>query len=136
AAMKASYRWLRDLTGVSATPADMADRLTRLGLEVEELHAHGAGLDRVVVAQIRAVEPVPERDKLRLVTVHDGERERKVICGAPNVPANGRVVLALPGAKLPNGIEIAERKVGGVVSSGMLCSEVELGIGEDASGIL
>ena len=135
--MKASYRWLRELTGVDAPAQEVAERLTRLGIEVEEVRPFGLGLDRVVVAEVRAARPVPDKDRLRLVTVFDGRAERDVICGAPNVPApGGRVVLAMPGARLPGGLEIAERKVGGVLSSGMLCSEVELGIGGDASGIL
>jgi phenylalanyl-tRNA synthetase beta chain len=135
--MKASYRWLKELSGVDAPPSEVAETLTRLGLEVEDVEVHGEGLDHVVVAEVRAVEPVPDKDKLRLVTVFDGEGERKVICGAPNVPApGGRVVLAKPGAVLPGDFRIAERKVGGVLSSGMLCSESELGIGAGEAGIL
>jgi phenylalanyl-tRNA synthetase beta chain len=135
--MKGSYRWLRELTGVDVSPVEMAEALTRLGLEVEELQPCGHGLEHVVVAEVRGAERVPDKDKLRLVSVFDGEKERQVICGAPNVPgAGGQVLLALPGARLPNGMEIAERRVGGVVSSGMLCSETELAIGADPSGIL
>lgn len=135
--MKASYRWLTELSGVDAPPADVAERLTRAGLEVEEVTRFGQGLDRVVVAEVRAVERVPDKDKLSLVTVFDGAGERKVICGAPNVPApGGRVALALPGAVLPGGMEIKERAVGGVSSAGMLCSERELAIGSAESGIL
>ena len=135
--MKASHRWLAELAGVDASPGEVGDALTRLGLEVEDVEAFGEGLDHVVVAEVRAVERVPDKDKLSLVTVFDGEGERRVICGAPNVPEpGGRVVLAKPGAVLPGGFAIAEREVGGVVSSGMLCSETELGIGEGADGIL
>ncbi len=135
--MLASHRWLVELSGVDASVDDIGDRLTRLGLEVEDTIRFGAGLDHVVVAEVRAVAPVPDKDKLSLVTVFDGEGERQVICGAPNVPApGGRVVLAKPGAELPGGMAIAERKVGGVVSSGMLCSETELAIGAGTAGIL
>jgi phenylalanyl-tRNA synthetase beta chain len=135
--MKASYRWLVELSGIDAGPSEMAERLTRAGLEVEDVTRHGVGLDHVVVAEVRAVERVPEKDKLQLVTVFDGQGERSVICGAPNVPSpGGRVVLAKPGAVLPGGFEIRERKVGGVTSAGMLCSERELGIGASEGGIL
>ncbi|HBQ12516.1 MAG TPA: phenylalanine--tRNA ligase subunit beta, partial [Myxococcales bacterium] len=80
-------------------PAEVAERLTRLGLEVEDVEVHGQHLDHVVVAEVRAVEAVEGKDKLQLVTVWDGEGDRKVICGAPNVPApGGRVLLAKPGA--------------------------------------
>ncbi|MFK7988269.1 MAG: phenylalanine--tRNA ligase subunit beta [Sandaracinaceae bacterium] len=135
--MKASYNWLRELTGIDAAPEEVGARLTSLGLEVEDVERFGEGLDHVVIAEVRAVEKVPDKDKLNLVTVFDGEGERKVICGAPNVPQpGGRVVLAKPGAVLPGGFAIAERDVGGVTSSGMLCSETELGIGEGEAGIL
>ncbi len=135
--MKASYRWLKELSGVDAAPAEVKERLTRAGLEVEDVAHFGGGLDHVVVAEVIASEPVAGKDKLSLVTVFDGTSERKVICGAPNVPGpGGRVVLALPGAVLPGGMEIRERDVGGVRSSGMLCSERELSIGSAESGIL
>ncbi len=135
--MKASYRWLAELSGVDAPPADVAEGLTRAGIEVEEITRHGVGLDHVVVAEVRAAERVEGKDKLSLVTVFDGRGERKVICGAPNVPGpGGRVALALPGAVLPGGFEIRERAVGGITSAGMLCSERELAIGSAESGIL
>lgn len=135
--MLASHRWLAELSGVDASASDIGDALTRLGLEVEDSERFGEGLDHVVVAEVRKAERVPDKDKLRLVTVFDGEGERQVICGAPNVPdPGGRVVLAKPGAVLPGDFAIAERKVGGIVSSGMLCSETELGIGAGTEGIL
>ncbi|MGF1469947.1 MAG: phenylalanine--tRNA ligase subunit beta [Sandaracinaceae bacterium] len=135
--MKGSYRWLTELTGVDAGPVEVGEALTRVGLEVEDVEVHGADLDHVVIAEVRRADRVEGKDKLRLVTVFDGAEERRVICGAPNVPdPGGRVVLAQPGAVLPGGFAIAERKVGGVLSSGMLCSETELAIGADEGGIL
>jgi phenylalanyl-tRNA synthetase beta chain len=136
--MLASHRWLMQLTGLTGLqPDEVARRLTAAGLEVEARHAHGEGLQDVVVAEVRAIKPHPQRDKLRLVRVFDGQSEHEVVCGAPNVPtAGGRVALARLGAKLPNGMAIEERKLGGVVSRGMICSEVELGIGVEADGIL
>ncbi|MGE3632070.1 MAG: phenylalanine--tRNA ligase subunit beta, partial [Sandaracinaceae bacterium] len=135
--MKASYRWLKELSGVDASASEMAARLTALGLEVEDTERFGFGLDHVVIAEVRAVDRVEGKDKLSLVTVFDGDGERKVICGAPNVPGpGGRVVLAKPGATLPGGMTIAERDVGGVRSAGMLCSETELEIGTSGGGIL
>ncbi|UJR79961.1 phenylalanine--tRNA ligase subunit beta [Sandaracinus amylolyticus] len=135
--MKASYQWLRELSGVDASPSEMAERLTRAGVEVEGLTAFGEGLDRVVIAEVRGKRPHPSRDKLTLVRVWNGKEEREVVCGAPNVPdAGAKVLLAEVGARLPNGMEIAAREVAGVSSSGMLCSEVELGIGADAEGIV
>lgn len=136
--MLASHGWLMQLTGLTGLGAsEVAQRLTAAGLEVDALHVHGRGLDGVVVAEVRAERPHPQRDKLRLVSLFDGEREHEVVCGAPNVPApGGRVALARLGAKLPNGLSIEERKLGGVVSRGMICSEAELGIGTESDGIL
>ena len=132
--MRASYNWLRELSGVDAPADEIADKLTGAGLEVEGVERLGEGLEGVVVAEVRGVRPHPHRDRLRLVRVFDGAGEHEVVCGAPNVPdAGGRVLLARLGATLPGGLEIAERDLGGVVSRGMLCSEVELGIGADAA---
>lgn len=135
--MLASHRWLMELTGLQVEPAQVAQRLTAAGIEVEGTREAGEGLERVVVAEVRGVRPHPKRDKLRLVTVFDGEAEQEVVCGAPNVPeAGGRVVLAQLGARLPGGLEIAERELAGVVSRGMLCSERELDAGSDEGGII
>ena len=94
----------------------------------------GAGLERVVIAEVRGMRAHPKRDKLRWSRCSTARPSKKSCAARPNVPApGGRVVLAQLGAKLPNGMEIAERDLGGVVSRGMLCSEVELGAGSDAS---
>lgn len=135
--MKASHAWLRELSGVDASPTEMAERLTRAGVEVEAIVAHGQGLDRIVVAEVKGKRPHPSRDKLTLVRVSNGRDEREVVCGAPDVPeAGAKVLLAEVGARLPGGLEIAPREVAGVASHGMLCSEAELGIGDDADGIV
>lgn len=136
--MRASVRWLRELSGVDATVDDLVVALNRLGLEVEAVERFGAGLDAgFTVVEVRGRRKHPARDKLTLVEVFDGAAIREVVCGAPNVPdAGGRVILAGLGARLPDGLEIAERDIGGVVSAGMLCSETELGLGEDGAGIV
>ncbi len=135
--MRASWLWLRELSGVESSVEEAAARLTAAGIEVEEIEYHGEGLDRVVVAEVRSVEPHPSREGLRVVTVFDGAAERSVVCGAPNVPGpGGRVLLALSGARLPSGATVEPRTLGGVRSEGMLCSEAELGLGPDESGLL
>jgi phenylalanyl-tRNA synthetase beta chain len=135
--MQASYNWLKELSGVDASPDEVAERLTSAGLEVEGIERLGEGLDRVIVAEVRGIRPHPSADKLRLVTLFDGEAEQEVVCGAPNVPApGGRVVFARLGATLPGGLTLEERSIRGVTSRGMICSEVELGIGEGGEGIL
>ncbi len=135
--MLASHTWLQELTGLALDPAEVAARLTSAGIEVESVRRCGDELERVVVAEVRGLRAHPKRDKLRLVTVSDGRGEHEVVCGAPNVPPpGGRVLLAQLGARLPGGLEIVERELGGVVSRGMLCSERELDIGSDESGIV
>jgi phenylalanyl-tRNA synthetase beta chain len=135
--MLASLKWLRELSRINISGGDAERKLTAAGLEVEAVHRRGQGLDHVVVAEVRAVRPHPKRDKLSLVTVFDGTAEEPVVCGALNVPSvGGRVVLAKLGAVLPGGLKIEERKLGGEISRGMLCSEVELAIGLDADGII
>lgn len=129
--MKASYTWLRSLVpGLDASASEAGERLTRAGLEVEELIEFGAACPHCVVAEVKKVEAHPKRDKLTLVTVNRGGGEQTVICGAPNVPEPGRkVVLAPLGVTLPEaGLTIEPRKIAGVTSEGMLCSEQELGL--------
>lgn len=135
--MLASHQWLKELTGLDLTPQQMADAFTSGGLEVEGLHEKAIQLDRVIVVEVRGQKPHPTRDNLKLVSVFDGAAIQEIVCGASNVPAEGRcVLLAQLGARLPNGVEIAERKLGGVASLGMLCGETELDIGSDDSGLL
>ncbi|MEM8609110.1 MAG: phenylalanine--tRNA ligase subunit beta [Myxococcota bacterium] len=134
--MLTSFRWLQELCPVDADVHEVAQRISLAGLEVEAIEEKGAGLEAVVIAEVRTRTAHPKRDKLTLVSVFDGEAEHEVVCGAPNVPEpGGRVLFARPGAVLPNGMEIQPRKVGGVESSGMICSESELEIGADADGI-
>jgi len=135
--MRASHKWLEELSGVEAPAEEVAERLTAVGLEVETIERFGEELDAVVIAEVRTSRPVPDRDKLTAVTVFDGDQELQVICGAPNVPPpSGRVLLARVGTRLPGGLTIGERTIAGVRSRGMLVSEQELGVGDDASGII
>ena len=138
--MRVSFRWLCELLPeLRADPNEVAERLTNAGLEVEGIEHFGAGLSRVVVAKVVESEPHPQRKKLSLVTVEHGQGERlRVVCGASNVPApGGLVVLATVGTTLPAvGITLEAREIGGVPSTGMLCSTTELGLGEAAEGIL
>ncbi len=139
--MKISFNWLRELVTLppGVTADAVAARLTLAGLEVESIDRRGRELGGVVVAEVLARKPHPGSDKLSIVRVRaqvDGPEE-DVVCGAPNVPAPGGLVAwAPPGARLPGGITLARKEVRGVSSPGMLCSEVELGIGEGGDGIL
>lgn len=134
--MRVSLRWLNELFPVDAEVEEIAARLTAGGVEVEGLEHRGRGLSGVVIGEVRAKRPHPERDKLTLVEVFDGDKTYEVVCGATNVPdAGGRILFARPGSTLPNGMTIEARKLGGVMSHGMICSEAELDIGADAEGI-
>jgi phenylalanyl-tRNA synthetase beta chain len=134
--MLVSFRWLQELCPVDADVAEVARRISLAGLEVEAMQEKGQNLAGIVIAEVRAKSAHPKHDKLTLVTVFDGQDEHDVVCGASNVPdPGGRVLFARSGAVLPNGIEIAPRKVGGVDSNGMICSEAELAIGSDAGEI-
>jgi phenylalanyl-tRNA synthetase beta chain len=137
--MKASVRWLRELCPeLPDDPGLLAARLTAAGLEVEGTHAFGLGAEACFVASVVTAHPHPSRTGLRLVTVDRGGTQQEVVCGAPNVPEpGGLVVLAPLGARLPaKGMTIEKRTIAGVPSEGMLCSEAELGLGEDGGGIL
>ena len=138
-AMKASVRWLRELCPLLPDDARvLGARFTSAGLEVEAIDEYGVGAGACLVARVVSSKPHPSRSGLKLVTVDRGGAEQELVCGAPNVPdAGGLVVLAPLGAYLPAKDMTIERKsIAGVPSEGMLCSEAELGLSDDASGIL
>jgi phenylalanyl-tRNA synthetase beta chain len=134
--MKVSLNWLRDYVQISIDLEDLVHLLTMAGLEVEGVTSTGEGFDRVVVAEILSVRRHPNADRLSLVEVTTGNAKYSIVCGATNIRAGQRVPLALVGARLPNGVQIKKSKIRGEISEGMLCSEIELGLGEDAKGIL
>ncbi len=138
--MLISHSWLcelLDLDGPVPTPEALAEILTGLGLEVEALHRHGAGVEAILVGEIRGKTPHPQANKLTVVELFDGQQTLTVCCGASNLPpVGGKVAFAPIGARLPGGLEIAPRELRGVPSQGMICSETELEIGVDGDGIL
>src|SRR6266513_3016875 len=135
--MKFSVNWLREFVDLPENSEEIADLLTRAGVETENIEIRGANVDRVIVAQITASARHPNADRLSVCEVDDGSgKKRQIVCGATNYKVRDKVPLALPGTKLPNGLEIRESKLRGVESAGMLCSPIELSFGEDASGLL
>jgi phenylalanyl-tRNA synthetase beta chain len=137
--MKISFNWLRELVELKpgVTADSVAERLTLAGLEVESIERRGRDVRGVVVAEVRGVRPHPTADKLSIVRLSAGGPEAEVVCGAPNVPApGGKIAWAAPGAALPGGLEVGRKEIRGFSSPGMICSEVELGIGEAGDGIL
>src|SRR5258706_7607919 len=132
--MEVSYRWLRELLpSLNQSATEVAERLGSVGLAVDAVTEFGAPRD-VVLAEVRAIEPHPKRENLKLVTVERGGSEQRVVCGASNVPAPGHLVALAPlGAKLAAfDAPLAPREIGGVLSEGMLCSEAELGLAEES----
>jgi phenylalanyl-tRNA synthetase beta chain len=135
--MKFSINWLREFVDLPKHPEEIAELLTRAGIETKNIETRGAQVDKVIVSQITASSRHPNADRLTVCEVGDGSgTKRQIVCGATNYQVGDKVPLALPGAKLPNGTEIRESKLRGVESEGMLCSPIELGLGEDASGLL
>jgi len=135
--MKFSELWLRTLCNPSLSTEGLCDKLTMSGLEVEETSPAAPPFAHVVVARIDAVAPHPDADRLRVCTVDAGGSEKlQIVCGAPNAAAGMVVPCALEGATLPGGLAIKRATMRGVESRGMLCSAKELGIDDDASGLL
>src|SRR5947207_14163717 len=135
--MTLSVNWLREFVESAPSIDALAELLTRSGVEIEAIEKRSADFDRVVVAQIIESKPHPNADRLTVCVVGDGSgTKRQIVCGAKNYKVDDKVPLALPGAKLPNGTEIQKSQLRGVESEGMLCSPIEIGLGEDASGLL
>jgi phenylalanyl-tRNA synthetase beta chain len=135
--MKFSVNWLGEFVDLPKNPEEIAELLTRAGIETKNIETRGAKIDKVIVSQIIASSRHPNAERLTVCEVDDGTgTKRQIVCGATNYKVGDKVPLALPGAKLPNGTEIRKSTLRGVESEGMLCSPIELGLGDDASGLL
>jgi len=135
--MKVPFSWLKQHVKLTATPAQIADDLVRLGHEVEGVEEPRAAVKGVRVGLIESKIPHPDADKLSLLNVNIGEAEPLgIVCGASNMNAGDKVPVATVGTSLPNGMKIKKGKIRGEVSFGMCCSEAELGLAEDAAGLL
>ncbi len=135
--MRVLLSWLRDFAPVEGDPAWIGDQLSDLGLAVEQISMLGEGLDGIVVARVLDLRPHPDADRIQLVDVDAGDGEAlQVCCGAFNMSVGDLVPLATLGTVMPGGMEIARRKLRGEWSNGMLCSPTEIGMGDDAEGIL
>jgi phenylalanyl-tRNA synthetase beta chain len=137
--MKASLRWLRALCpSLPEDPTAIAMRLTSAGLEVEAITSFGDAAKSCVLASIVSTGPHPTRESLRVLTVDPGGARLEVVCGAPEVPRAGSLVVLAPlGTDLPAaGLRVERRLIGGVPSEGMLCSEAELGLGDRRGELL
>ncbi len=142
--MKISYNWLKEYLDIDLTPQELSGLLTDIGLEVEDLTEYkgpGNGLEGLVIGQVKKAEKHPDADKLSLTVVDVGTGEdQQIVCGAPNVAAGQKVIVALPGTTLyPTKGEpftIKKAKIRGVESNGMICAEDEIGLGTGHDGIM
>ncbi len=134
--MKVSLNWLKEYVPINMAVTDLADALTMAGLEVEAVEDRYAHLETVIVGRVVEVLPHPNADRLKLCRVEDGSGIVSVVCGAPNVTTGMNAPLARVGTRLPDGTLLAKTVIRGETSEGMLCSEIELGLGLDGSGLM
>jgi len=138
--MKCSLKWLGQYVDITLSPEELAKHMTLAGTEVSHIEVIG-GWENVYVGQIAAVNPHPNADRLRLATVNLGGEQVTVVCGAPNLVIGDKIAFARAGANLIDGhkgekIKLKPSRIRGVLSEGMVCSEMELGLSKSHEGIL
>ena len=133
--MLISLNWLKDFVDIQADPKTVADRLTLAGNEVERIREQDVDFEGVIVAEVTALRPLPGSTKNQIAAINTGRGTAEVVTGAWNLTVGDRVPYAAPGARLGDR-RIDTKRFLGFASAGMLCSEIELGLGEDAAGIM
>ncbi len=135
--MRLSLTTLKKYLDTKASTEEIVEKLTMIGLEVEEVEDLAARLQGFIIGEIKSVEQHPNADRLHILRVFDGKQDLQIVCGAPNVRVGLKSILALPGCLIPKFNEKLEvGKIRGVDSNGMLCAEDELLLGEDHTGII
>ena len=139
--MKVPIKWLKEYVAINLPLAELSKLLTMAGTEVKKLEVVGGKWDNIIVGQIAAINPHPNADRLRLVTVDLATEQTEVVCGAPNLTVGDKVAFASVGAELIDGhsgkrVILKPAKIRGVVSAGMVCSEKELGISDNHEEIV
>ena len=139
--MRLPLSWIKEIVDITVSPSELADRLTMAGLEVSAIETKGDGWEYCQVGSVISVDSHPNADRLKLCSVDIGDEQLQVVCGAPNVEAGQRIAFAKSGAELFNTRSgkkeiLKSAVIRGIASNGMICSELELGIGDDHSGIL
>ncbi|MCK5425683.1 MAG: phenylalanine--tRNA ligase subunit beta [Emcibacter sp.] len=135
--MNISEQWLREWVSPELTTQELAHQITMAGLEVDAIDPVAGDFSGVVVAQIVSAEQHPDADKLRVCQVNTGSETVQIVCGAPNARAGLKGAFAPSGATIPsNGMKLRPTKIRGVESNGMMCSEKELGLGDNHDGII
>ncbi len=133
--MKLSHNWLIELTGLNWTPEETAEKLTLCGTACKNIEPTAKYMDKVVVGEVLTLSAIEGASKIRLAKVTTGDEELQIVCGAPNVAVGHKVPVAKIGAVLAGDMKIKKTKIKGVESSGMICSERELGISDEHEGI-
>ena len=134
--MKITYNWLKEFIEIDDLSAkEVADLLTDAGIEVDAVYNPAEEVEKVVIGRITEISKHPNADRLRICQVDVGDTVLQIVTGADNVYEGAVVPVALHGAKLPGGVRIKRAKLRGVVSNGMLCSAVELGLTDSAPGV-
>jgi len=135
--MKFAESWLREWVDPKLDVEALAEQLTMAGHEVNSIESEGKELKGVVIAEVVTVARHPNADRLSVCQVSTGKgKPVEVVCGAPNVVAGMKSPLAAPGVRLPDGTKLSRSRIRGVESNGMLCSAIELGLGDEADGII
>ncbi len=135
--MQVSYNWLKELVEFDLDPQQLAAKLTSIGTAVESVESLAANLENVVVGKIVTCDPHPSKDNLKICKVELGrDIQLTVVCGAPNVRIGMKAPLALPGAVLAGNVTVQSIEKYGVISEGVLCSQSELGLSDDHSGLM
>jgi phenylalanyl-tRNA synthetase beta chain len=140
--MKISYNWLQEFIDLDLSPEELADKLTLIGLEVEEIEEFGSTLEGVIVGEVLETKAHPNADRLKVCTVDLGDEKVQIVCGANNVAAGQKIPVATVGSTLPIKLDdgsfltLRKAKLRGEESHGMICAEDELGLGTDHDGIM
>ncbi len=133
--MIVSVDWLKQFVDVKEPPAELADLLSSIGLEAEDLRIF-EGMQGVVIGKVTSVNKHPNADRLNVCSVYDGEIDYQVVCGADNVAKGQIIAYAKVGSVLPGGFKLKKINLRGVESNGMICSAKELNISEEHEGII
>lgn len=129
--MKVSYQWLKEYLDLDVEPGELAEKIARTSVDINDVYQMDDGLKKIVVGKVLSVEEHPNSDHLHICQVDVGEDEPiQVVCGAPNVKADKKVIVALTGARIADNVKIKRGKIRGVESNGMLCALQEIGFSD------
>lgn len=129
--MKVSYQWLKEYLDLDVEPGELAEKIARTSVDINDVYQMDDGLKKIVVGKVLSVEEHPNSDHLHICQVDVGEDEPiQVVCGAPNVQADKKVIVALTGARIADNVKIKRGKIRGVESNGMLCALQEIGFSD------